>query len=104
MPDIPTNNTELYLANIAGESEQLPDFPTNKIERFLEKIAENGGGGESNAVKYTAQTLTAAQQAQARENICAIAAPSTASSGQFLVYDGSTWVAQTVPSASGVSF
>jgi hypothetical protein len=28
-----------------------------------------GGSGESNAVKYTAQTLTAAQQAQARANI-----------------------------------
>lgn len=45
MPDIPTNNIELYLANIAGESEQMPDFPTNKIERYLAKIAENGGGG-----------------------------------------------------------
>lgn len=45
MPDIPTNNIELYLANIAGESQQMPDFPTNKIERYLAKIAESGGGG-----------------------------------------------------------
>lgn len=45
MPDIPTNNIELYLANIAGESDRTPDFPTNKIERYLAKIVENGGGG-----------------------------------------------------------
>ncbi len=30
---------------------------------------EQGGGGSSDAVKYTEQTLTSAQQAQARENI-----------------------------------
>lgn len=34
----------------------------------------------------------------------AIAAPSSPTAGQFLVYDGSAWVAQTVPSASGVTF
>ena len=53
MPDIPTNNTELYLANIAGESERMPDFPTNKIERYLAKIAENGGGGDEGPEPYT---------------------------------------------------
>ena len=35
---------------------------------------EHGGGGSSDAVKYTEQTLTSAQQAQARENIGAAAA------------------------------
>ena len=30
--------------------------------------------------------------------------PSSATAGQFLVYNGSAWVAQTMPSASGVSF
>lgn len=35
---------------------------------------EQGGGGSSDAVKYTEQTLTSAQQAQARENIGAAAA------------------------------
>lgn len=30
--------------------------------------------------------------------------PTTASAGQFLVYNGTDWVAQTVPSANGVSF
>lgn len=34
----------------------------------------------------------------------AIPAPSSPTSGQFLVYNGSAWVAQTVPSASGVNF
>lgn len=37
-------------------------------------------------------------------DVGAIAAPSSPSSGQFLVYNGSAWTAQTVPSASGVSF
>lgn len=30
--------------------------------------------------------------------------PTTATAGQFLVYNGTDWVAQTVPSANGVSF
>ena len=33
-----------------------------------------------------------------------IAAPASAAAGQFLVYDGTAWTAQTVPDASGVSF
>lgn len=45
MPDVPTNNIELYLANLAGESSRLPDVPTSKIERYLAKIIENGGSG-----------------------------------------------------------
>lgn len=37
-------------------------------------------------------------------DVGAIAAPSSPTSGQFLVYNGSAWTAQTVPNASGVSF
>lgn len=33
-----------------------------------------------------------------------ITAPASATAGQFLVYNGTAWAAQTVPSASGVSF
>lgn len=33
-----------------------------------------------------------------------IAKPSSATAGQFLVYDGTAWAATTVPAASGVSF
>lgn len=33
-----------------------------------------------------------------------ITAPSSPTAGQFLVYNGTAWVAQTVPNASGVSF
>lgn len=33
-----------------------------------------------------------------------ITAPSSPTAGQFLVYNGSAWVAQTVPNANGVSF
>jgi hypothetical protein len=37
-------------------------------------------------------------------DVGAIAAPSSPTAGQFLVYNGSAWVAQTVPSANGVRF
>lgn len=33
-----------------------------------------------------------------------IPAPSSAVQGDFLVYNGTNWVAQSIPSASGVSF
>lgn len=38
------------------------------------------------------------------DDVGAIAAPSSPTSGQFLVFDGTAWVARTVPSAQGVSF
>ena len=44
------------------------------VETAKKYTDEQGGGGSSDAVKYTEQTLTSAQQAQARENIGAAAA------------------------------
>ena len=39
------------------------------LEEIEKLIEAGGGGGDSEAIKYTEQTLTAEQQAQARENI-----------------------------------
>lgn len=45
------------------------------------------------------------KDAQARNDLSGkIDKPSNPTSGQFLVYNGTTWVAQTVPSAQGASF
>lgn len=45
------------------------------------------------------------KDAQARQDLAnKITAPSSPSSGQFLVYNGTAWVAQTVNNARGVSF
>lgn len=66
----PLTRYEKYLNAIrTGDTTNLPQ-PINREEAYLYSIAMNsGGGGDTDAVKYTAQTLTAEQQAQARENI-----------------------------------
>ena len=79
LPDTPHTGEEQYLAKIAGEDVALPEMPQTRVERYLAYIAENGsgsgGGGADNAVKYTAQSLTDVQKAQARTNIGADAVP-----------------------------
>ena len=53
---------------IAGENLE----PITRIEKFLKEYGGSGGsggGGSSDAVLYTAQTLTDAQKKQARQNI-----------------------------------
>lgn len=72
----PLNRHEKYLNAIrTGDTTNLPQ-PKNREEKYLYDIAMNGGGGggATDAVKYTEQSLTSAQQAQARENIGAAAA------------------------------
>ena len=68
----PLNRHEQYLNAIrTGDTTNLPQ-PINREETYLYDIAMNGsggGGGTTDAVKYTEQSLTAEQQAQARENI-----------------------------------
>ena len=64
-------------AAAAGESQLTP---ITREEYFLQDIAEavaegGGGSGEGNAVKYTAQSLTDPQKAQARTNIGAAGVP-----------------------------
>lgn len=41
---------------------------------------------------------------QTAEDVGAIAAPSSPSTGDFLVWNGTAWVASTIPNANGVSF
>ena len=53
---------------IAGENLE----PITRLEKFLKEYGGSGGsggGGSTDAVLYTAQTLTDAQKKQARENI-----------------------------------
>ena len=70
----PLNRHEKYLnAIMNGDNDNLPK-PENREEAYLYNIAMNsGGGGEDYSVKYTEQSLTTEQQAQARENIGAAA-------------------------------
>lgn len=60
------------------------------------------------AMDGTASRGSSAQYARADHvhphDTSKITAPSSPATGAFLVYNGSAWVAQTVPSASGVNF
>lgn len=75
----PKNRHEQYLnAMRTNDTSDLPT-PITREEKYLYEIAMNsggGGGGSDDAVKYTEQDLTAAQQAQARTNIGAASADS----------------------------
>lgn len=113
MPDVPTNNIELYLANLAGESSQLPDVPTSKIERYLAKIIENGGsgGGGGGGGSVTVDSALSGSSTNPVQNKVVknaldakITAPSSPATGAFLVYNGSAWVAQTLATWQGGSF
>ena len=112
MPDVPTNNIELYLANLAGESSQMPDAPTSKIERYLAKIIENGGsGGGGGGGSVTVDSALSGSSTNPVQNKVVktaldekITAPSHPSSGQFLVYNGTAWVAQTLATWQASSY
>lgn len=67
----PITRKENFLARAAG-NDGLVLEPITREEHFLQKIIDSGGGGgggSSNAVLYTAQSLTDSQKAQARVNI-----------------------------------
>lgn len=72
LPETPQSREEEWLALIAGMEGIEPGAPISRVEKWLAYIAENGGGGgggdSSDAIKFTAQTLTEAQQMQARKN------------------------------------
>ena len=61
-----------------------------------------GTAAVGNSSKYARENHVHAMPTAA--NVGAIPAPSSPSSGQFLVYNGTAWAATTVPQASGVSF
>lgn len=73
---------------------------------ILDRIAEMDGG--SSVTVDDALSSTSENPVQNKVVKAAldgkITAPSSPTAGQFLVYNGSAWVAQTVPSANGVSF
>lgn len=73
--DAPQSRNEAILQNMLGADNVLE--PTqSRVEDLLKQILDSGGsGGEGNAVKYTAQSLTDPQKAQARTNIAAAAVP-----------------------------
>lgn len=73
--DAPQSRNEAILQNMLGANNAL-EPSQSRVEDLLKQILNSGGGGgESNAVKYTAQSLTDPQKAQARTNIAAEAAP-----------------------------
>lgn len=61
-------------------------------------VEDSAGNVQLSAVRYAAQTLTTTQRKQARENISALAAPTSPSTGQVLQYNGSEqgWTAAWV--------
>lgn len=66
---VPITRKENFLARAAG-NDGLVLEPITREEHFLQDIVDSGGGGgSSNAVLYTAQSLTDSQKAQARANI-----------------------------------
>lgn len=70
MPDLTANtHTELFLKAIA-EGSTSPEglVPENHLELWLQQIMEMGGVS-GNYVRYTEQELSAAEEAQARDNI-----------------------------------
>lgn len=87
----------------------IPSNTNNKnMERYLHKklseIGEGGGGGGSDpeAIKYTEQTLTAEQQAQARTNIGAADASSL--NGKKLWTGSAAEYALLTPSSDTIYF
>ncbi len=83
LPEYPIDRKEMYLQNIATGEGDLPEYPTDPKEQYLEYIALNGGGGGGGG---------------------GIPAPASPSAGDFLVYDGSAWVAQTLAAWQGGSY
>ena len=87
----------------------IPSKTNNKnMERYLQKklseVGEGGGGGGSDpeAIKYTEQTLTAEQQAQARTNIGA--ADINSLNGKKLWTGSAAEYAQLTPSSDTIYF
>lgn len=85
----PITRKENFLARAAGD-DGIELEPITREEHFLQKIIDSGGGGgggSSNAVLYTAQSLTDSQKAQARTNIGAASEVREAVSGTSINLD-----------------
>lgn len=96
--DIPTGGSVTVDSALSGTSE-------NPVQNKVIKAALDGKGTYSKPSGGIPKSdLASAVQTSLDNADAAIPAPSSPTSGQFLVYNGTAWVAQTVPSASGVSF
>lgn len=83
--DPPGSRTEAILQNMLGANNVL-EPPQSRVEELLQEILESGGDS-SNAVLYTAQSLTDSQKAQARTNIGAASEVREAVSGTSVNLD-----------------
>lgn len=116
--DIPTKTSDLTndsgfltsapVASVDGKTGAVTVLPTGgSTGQVLTKSS-----GTNYAVKWATPASAPVSSVNTKtgavvlgaSDVGAIPAPSSASSGQFLVYNGSAWVAQTVPSANGVNF
>ena len=64
LPERPRTSTQRYLAKIAGQNVTLPDFPRTEEERYLQYIATHGGGG---TITLQSKTATPTEQEQTIE-------------------------------------
>ena len=105
-----------YVTTVDGVSGISPGV-TSGWENYWQLFAadgEGGGGGgdlpsggsPGDVLEKTANgTKWSSDVTELKSAITGkISAPSSPTTGQFLVYDGSAWVAQTVPAANGVNF
>ena len=108
------------ITGTVGNLSQLDTEDKSSIVNAINEVASSGGGGGGSVSPYTNNpsalgTASAGSSAKysrgdhvhpmpTASNVGAIPAPASATSGQFLVYNGSAWVAQTVPNANGERF
>lgn len=101
------------MANVPLKSLNFPDLSnTYTIPTKTSDLTNDSGFVDSTGVASAAPVQSVNGQTGAvvlsipasASDVGAIPAPSSPTAGQFLVYNGSAWTAQTVPSASGVSF
>ena len=73
-----------------------------RIKNDTAAITLNSKIGDMTALETSAKNSLVAAVNEVKSG--AIAKPESPSNGQFLVYNGSAWIAQTVPAASGEEF
>lgn len=122
---IEVSSTEYDIAdstarNDIGDLSDLTTTAKTNLVAAINEAAQSGGGGGSSPSPYTstpAELGTASAGSSnyysrgdhvhampTAANVGAIASPSSPSSGDFLVYNGSAWVAQSLSTWSGGNY